>query len=298
MSLLNKANATTAPTSTPSTGGFEEMDDAQAVAVANAAAAAPAPAAAPAATPSPAPAPAAAPAAATAAPAVNLGSTATANVVNNAGTSTEVAVPSAGPGALALVGGRVKKKIVNYFEDRKNALTVDYNTLIQLFPSNGNIMDRESSKMLGEEIVFTFLSYQDSYVVSPEDDNAPDDVVRYSDDGVICSDGTPVQEHLDWLQANGFPKARLKNRNIVVGVVEESPKHSEYIGQLVQIDLPPSSKVMWDRYGIGALYATQTNRMTKEQADLIRMTVTVVRKQDNVYTQANFEAAHVKAKKA
>lgn len=280
MSLLDKRNQNT--TNNPA---FEAMDDAAAPAADTAASTATAATAAASTT---------ATAATAAAPAVDLGATATVNL-NDAVSSTtsEVAVVT-NKAQIVASGGRVHRKIQSLFDPLKDVLAVDYNTLIQLFPNNGNIMDREKGTMLGDEIVFLLESWQDAFVVSPEDDNAPDEVVRYSDDGIICSDGTPVAEHLDWLQANGFPKARLKNRNVIVGLVQECAKQPQYVGELVQLDLPPSSKVMWDRYGIGALYAVNTNRFDKEQARKIRCTVSVTRKKDNLYTLASFEAAHLK----
>ena len=273
MSLLDKRNQTT--TNNPA---FESMEETDAAA----------------ASVSTAKADTTATAATAAAPAVDLGSAATTNLNDAVSTTTsEVAVVTE-KAQIVASGARVHRKIANLFDPLKDVLAVDYNTLIQLFPNNGNIMDREKGTMLGDEIVFLLESWQDAFVVSPEDDNAPDEMVRYSDDGIICSDGTPVVEHLEYLQTHGFPKARLKNRNVLVGLIQECAKQPTYVGELVQIDLPPSSKVMWDRYGIGALYAVNTNRFDKEQARNIRCTVTVTRKKDNMYTLASFEAAHLK----
>lgn len=193
--------------------------------------------------------------------------------------------------AAAMVVARPRKVVHGAFEDLKDTLHVDYNTLTQVFPSNGNFMDRETNDNLGDSIVFLVKSYQDSFVVSPEDDNAPDEVVRYSDDGVICSDGTPVQAHLEYLQANGYPKAKVKNRNVVVAELLEVPKLPRYVGELVQIDLPPSSKVMWDRYRVNALYAVQTKRKTEDEIGVVKGTANVTRKGDNVFTLAKFETA-------
>jgi len=57
----------------------------------------------------------------------------------------------------------------------KNALTVDYNTLEQVIATNGNFMLRENDKVLGDQVDFEVLSFQDSWVVSPEDQKAVKD---------------------------------------------------------------------------------------------------------------------------
>jgi hypothetical protein len=174
----------------------------------------------------------------------------------------------------------------------KDALPVNYNTLAQIIATNGNFKDRESGKIMGDTIVFELMSYQDSYVVSPEDDDAPDDMVRYSNDGKTCSDGTDVQTHLEFLHTNGFPKAKLKQRVVVIGGVETAAKSDHLNGSLVQFDLSPTSKVQWDRYMANTAYKLNTGRVTAEGAKRVKAETTVAKgKGSDDYTLVTFNVA-------
>lgn len=177
-------------------------------------------------------------------------------------------------------------------EAMKDALPVEYNTLAQMTAQQGNIIDRETKAVLGDTVTFEVLSYQDSYVVSPEDDDAPDDVVRYSNDGVICSDGTDVQEHLVWLKANGFPKARLKQRVIVVGAIQSAAKTDAYNGTLVQFDVSPASRVQWQRYLANAAYGLKIGKFTEDTVNKVKVETKLAQGGgNNTYTLMQFSVA-------
>lgn len=174
----------------------------------------------------------------------------------------------------------------------KNKLRVEYNTLACLIPFQGGWMLRETKKLIGDEINLQLLSYQDSYVVSPEDDKAPREVVRYSDDGINCSDGTSVAEHLAFLKSNGYPKAKLKERIIVVAALLKSGKPCDEVGGLVQLDLPPSSRTMWKRYEAGcALALMQADDKAAKAAELsfITASVGIATQGNNSYALATFK---------
>lgn len=174
----------------------------------------------------------------------------------------------------------------------KNALTVEFNSLAALILSNGNLLLREGKKSVGDSIQLELLSYQDSYVVAPNDDKAPVSVVRFSNDGVTCSDGvTSVKEHLQWLHTNGYPKASLKSRVIIVGAVEKCAKAPDLIGTLVQIDLSPASRAQWLRYEANATYKFQKNLATKEGLRHIVVQAEISTAGSNTYTLASFSMA-------
>jgi hypothetical protein len=259
--LLNNDTSTT----TSAQGKFESVDD-------NAAAtgATSAPAQAPAASPAPAATPASAP----------------------------TAAPTAAPAASGLVsqtGGAVATKIpeatLKVVENLKDAMPVDYNTLSQIITTNGNFVERETKKVLGDAVVFELLSWQDAYVVSPEDEEAPKDAVRYSDDKITCTDGTPVDEHLKFLQDNGYPKAKVKQRVVVVGGLQSAAKTSDLNGTLVQFDLSPMSMVQWKRYRANVAYGLKIGKVTAEQAVRIKATTQLANSQGKDFTLAVFNVA-------
>lgn len=212
---------------------------------------------------------------------------AAAATVANAAAAATVAVQVAQPTQLAVHAATM----VNVLEPFKNALRVEYNTLESVIATNGNFVARESKKVLGDTITFELLSFQDSYVVSPNDDKAPGEDVRYSDDGITCSDGTSVEEHLQYLRTNGWPKAALKNRVVVVGAVESTAKPSDLEGTLVQFDLSPASRVHWNRYTANAAFLVKKGKYTAEQLTKVRATAELATSGTNTYTMARFAVA-------
>lgn len=203
-------------------------------------------------------------------------------------TQASAAVAVVKPANTAVAIAQHMEKLTAY----RDALHVDYNTLDQIIATNGNFVDRESKKVLGDTVVFELLSYQDSYVVSPEDDDAPNDVVRYSDDGVTCSDGTDVQEHLVWLKANGYPKARLKQRVVVVGGVESAAKSADFNDKLVQFDVAPSSRVQWQRYLANTAYLMKKGTLVAGDSQRIKVEAVLSNSSNNdTFTLMKFTAA-------
>lgn len=223
----------------------------------------------------------------TATPAFEDGDDTTAATATTTVSKASTAVAQAKTAAVA-VGNKVDLRVMDQFKD---ALKVEYNTLDQIIATNGNFMDRESNTVLGDTIVFNLLSFQDSYVVSPNDDNAPDDIVRYSDDGVTCSDGTDVQVHLAFLKENGFPKASLKERAVVVAAVESATKTDKFNGQLVQLDLSPSSRTMWKRYMANVAYALSIRTVSADKVNRVKAETALKQKGTNTFTQVQFSTA-------
>lgn len=172
----------------------------------------------------------------------------------------------------------------------KDALHVDYNTLAQVIANQGNFIDRETKVVLGDTVFFELLSYQDSYVISPGSDDAPDDLVRYSDDGVTCSDGTDVQAHLAELKKD-WPKAAVKQRVVVVGAIESASKSDKLNGSLVQFDLSPASRTMWQRYLANAAYGLKLGKFTADSVKRIKATTEIKTKGNDSFTQASFDVA-------
>lgn len=181
---------------------------------------------------------------------------------------------------------------LNLFDQVKDALPVEYNTLNQIIANQGNLQDRETKTILGDTAVFKILSWQDAFVVSPEDDAAPDDEVRYSDDGITCSDGTLVADHIAHLKEIGFEKARLKERAVVVGAMVSAVKSDMLNGQLVQFDLSPASRTQWKRFMANASYAVSVNAKTPEQALHVKVTTSIRQGAgNNSFTLASFSFA-------
>lgn len=222
------------------------------------------------------------------------------NAAAEAGTTNAAAAAAAAPVAAAAAAPVAVKPAntalgapiaLNALDSMKDLMRVEYNTLSQMTAQQGSIMDRETKTVLGDTVVFNLLSWQDSFVVSPEDDDAPDDVVRYSDDGIMCTDGTTVADTLAEMKLT-YPKAKLKQRAVVVGAVESAIKTSDFNGKLVQFDLSPASRTQWKRYMAEAAYALAVGSKQPEQIKRIKVTTRIANGTGNTtYTLAQFAVA-------
>ena len=236
---------------------------------ADAAAAAPA-AAAPAAAAPAAAAPAAAP-------------TATNTAGPAADTTTAVATRPAG---AVVVAGRP----VNVVEQTyKNAFVVDWNTCHRLQATNGNIVDMEANKTpLGPSILLEIMSYQDNWQISPGTDNKEDaELVRYSNDGITTTEGENCIEYVEALKASGRTDAKMTHRCTVAGTIQGTPLD----GKLVQIDLPQTSKNMWDRFQMQSAMDIAKGKRTAADLAVLRLHCTLVTKGNNTWTVVNFDYA-------
>lgn len=171
----------------------------------------------------------------------------------------------------------------------KDALPVEYDTLTSIKATNGNFVERESNKVLGDTVVFDLVSFQDSWVVDPGDDKAPKEDVFYSNDGKVCSDGTPVPEALQLLINKGYDKARVKERCVVVGGIISAAKTADFNEQLVQFDLSPKSKKQFDRFRADLMYKQKIGKVVLGESVAVRATCELKTQNSNTYTEAVFK---------
>lgn len=182
---------------------------------------------------------------------------------------------------------------INPFAEMKNAYTVDYNTLAQLMATNGNFMAKEDGAMLGDKIVLQLMSFQDNWVVSPgSDTDEAKKLVRYSNDGINTKDGEDIAQYIADLKAAGYNKAYLSKRVIIVGALVDAGKLPAMVDTLVQIDVAPNSKALFDRYTIQSAFDVGRGKVTKEQAGKIQLTAKVTKNgAGQIYTQVTFAIA-------
>jgi hypothetical protein len=173
----------------------------------------------------------------------------------------------------------------------KNAMPVTYDMLISLIATNGNVCKRDGKRPIGDEVVFELISWQDSFVVAPGDDKAPKELIRYSDDGVICSDGTSVQEHLSDLRSLGYAKAAVKQRAVVVGSVISASKTKELDDELVQFDLSPQSRTSFKNYAASVMNKQRLGKITAAQATKVKASAVLATMNGNTFTKIEFSVA-------
>ena len=179
------------------------------------------------------------------------------------------ALVRANPNAGAVTTPANRPAVV--LQDMKDAFTVDYDTFERLKSGPGNIMDA-NGQSLGDEILMTVMSWQDAWDISPgTNDTAGKEVVRYSNDGVtISGTGQMISEYLAEIRPN-FPKAELKAKVILVGILDNAAKPTALLGKTVQISLSQQSRKTWDRYRYDRTLQIQMGKAKPEGAENIRI---------------------------
>lgn len=190
--------------------------------------------------------------------------------------------------AVAVAAPKINTKVL---AELRNALPVEFNSLAQVQAVQGSFRDKETETKMGETIRLRLLSWQDSWVVGPNDTKAPKDTVKYSDDGVTAKDGTLLQDHLKELKEK-YPKAKISQRVVVVGALLETEKPHKLNGELVQIDLSPQSRAMFLRYQANVAWRLATNALTEEDVLTVELSAVQAKGPDKEdYTKVEFQAA-------
>ena len=198
------------------------------------------------------PAEATAPAAAAAEPAKEAPSTALA------------AAPPPASRAVSTAASVISKNVLSGLKD---AFHVDFDSLPSIAANQGSFAFTDSEQELGTEIVVQLMSYQDSWVASPNDTKADKELVKYSEDGVTAKDGTNLLAHVTDLKEQGFSKAKLAHRCVLVGeLIKAGVEGIDRVGELVQIDMPESGRCGFNTFTLQASYAVAKGRKSVDQA--------------------------------
>lgn len=181
--------------------------------------------------------------------------------------TTAVAVKTTG----ALTATRVQTQ--NVLSDKKDAFRVEFDSVPRIFavPDVSPLQFKDTNEKLGDQIKVDLMSYQDSWVCSPNDDKADADTVKYSDDGVTSRDGIPLVDHVADLKAQGYSKASIQHRCVIVGeLLEVSGKDgTDRLNSLVQIDLPPTAFSSFKGYQLQASFQVAKGRKTAAEASIL-----------------------------
>lgn len=180
------------------------------------------------------------------------------------------AVAVQGTRAVATAASVAKQNVLSMMKD---AFRVEYDSLPRLTASQGSFVFKDTEEDLGSQIQVALLSYQDSWVCSPNDKKADIELVKYADNSVTARDGTDLLAHLQMLKEQGYTKASIAHRCVIVGeLISTSGKSaSNRVGELVQLDLPETGRKNFNTYQIQASYAVAKGRKTAEEAALLTM---------------------------
>ena len=172
------------------------------------------------------------------------------------------------------------------FDDVKDKFIAPFGTLHRLKASNGNVMN-DKDQLLGEFVDVQMVSWNLIYVVGPCDNTAPTELVRYSYDNQTFGDGTgdTVADYIATLKEQGYDQAASKKYGEVVALLTGSAKPSDLIGELVQLQLSPTSLTAFEGYNLQLSFKLRQGLAAPESADLIRFAAEVATKGKNVWSK-------------
>jgi len=127
---------------------------------------------------------------------------------------------------------------------------------------------------LGMTCIATVVSYNDQYAISPNEDNAPKELCKFSLDGVNLSDGSgTVADHIEMLKEEGYEKAASKRYNDLIAILEDAEKEHDEIGNMVTFSLSPMSVKSWERYQLQMTVKMRMNKdLTVEKISRVKIT--------------------------
>lgn len=159
-----------------------------------------------------------------------------------------------------------------------------FGVLPRLKGSNGNVMDNED-KLLGDSIDMQVLSWNKMWVVGPGDNKAPADLVRYSLDPICFEDGSLVTGYVDEMKEAGWVNASSKQYLEVVGFLLKAAKPTDLIGEMVQIQLSPTSRTSFEGYCLQQSFKAANGMADPEKAQFMRFEAKVVTGKGNTWTK-------------
>ena len=183
-------------------------------------------------------------------------------------TTTEVAIARtnalANPSATSVMSA-------NVISGLKDAFRVEFDSLPAIGASQGTFNLKADDTDLGAEVKIQLMSYQSSWVASPNDTKGDGELVKDSDDGITSRDGINLLAHVEDLKAQGYSKAKIAHRVVLVGELLESKIPCDNVGELVMVDLPDSGRRAFNSYTLQASYAVAKGRKSAEDAAILTL---------------------------
>jgi hypothetical protein len=170
----------------------------------------------------------------------------------------------------------------------ENALPpLDFGTLPRFKASPMGIKGEEGT--LGSTCTVTIISFNNLFAVAPNTDGAPNDLCKFSVDGVTLSDGTgSVEDYLEELKID-WPKASAKRYVELVGILDDAEKDHEEIGNMVTFSLSPMSVKSFERYRLQATVKMGRNaQVTEEELSRVKITAKAKSFGKNDFTMLDF----------
>ncbi len=194
------------------------------------------------------------------------------------------ATPAPAPAVAKQSGTMVK-----LYDELEDAFIAEFGTLPKIKASNGNCMDSDDN-VLGDTIDVQIMSWNRQYVVGPCDNNAPGELVKYSHERDFFADGSgSLNDYVQELKAAGWVNAAIKEYYEVVGMLLSCGKKSDLVGELVQLQLSPTSVKSFEGFRLQTSFKIARGLLPPEAASEVTVTAEVVTAKGNSWTKFNFK---------
>lgn len=168
---------------------------------------------------------------------------------------------------------------------------IDFGTLPRIKASQGALICDD--EVLGKQAEVSIVSFNNSFAITPNENNADSSYCKFSYDNNELNDGsgTSVQDHLAYLRSEGFANAASKRYVEVVCMLDDADEDHDEIGNMVQLSLSPQSVKQFERYQLQTTIKLGKNEVTPEQASRVVLTAKTKTFGKNTFTLVTFSLA-------
>ncbi len=185
--------------------------------------------------------------------------------------------------------GKPRSTMVKLYDDIENTFVAEFGVLPKIKASNGNCIDGDNN-LLGDSIDVQMLSWNRQFVVGPCANEAPSELVKYSYERDEFADGSgSLNEYVQELKAEGWVNAAIKEYFEVVCVLIDSTKPSDLVGEMIQLQLSPTSVKSFDGFRLQTAFKIARGLLPENAAEEVTVTTEVVSNRGNTWTKFNFK---------
>lgn len=167
------------------------------------------------------------------------------------------AKPQGGAVSAQVGAGRFKPALAD-LQNVINPASLEFDTFRRITVGLDGFSD-ENETELGKKVKISVMSWNERFVVSPGVQSAEaNEKVKYSLDGHVCDDGTPVADYLKVLKdVEGYDKAAVKKYLTIYGfLIATSADGKDLVDipaedrEIVAVQVPPRSLPLFTRFQI------------------------------------------------
>lgn len=162
------------------------------------------------------------------------------------------------------------------------------------FPSvvakEGQFMCDDES--LGKELLISMLSYNNLFMLVPNNPKAEGSECGYSWDNEVLNNGSgmTVEEKLRDMRQD-WPDASVKRYLEVHCILDDAEEDHEQLGEIVTLKLSPQSVKNFERFGLGATIKIKQGKMDPEDVKQLKVVAKTKTFNKNSFTTFNFSPA-------